>query len=345
MSETKLTEFSHGSGCGCKLAPAQLQEVLSHVSKDGNWPELLVGNDAMDDAAVIKSGDQAIISTTDFFMPIVDDASDFGSIAAVNAINDVYAMGGKPIMALAILGWPIEKLGAKIAGSVVEGARKVCADAGIPLAGGHSIDSKEPIFGLAVTGVVDADKIITNAGAQDGDLLYLTKPLGVGIVSTAQKRKLAEESHVAHVTALMKQPNAIGEQLATMSGIHAMTDVTGFGLIGHLLEVCKGSGVSAQINFDAVPTLPDEMLEPYLAQFVMPDNTMRNFSAYSEFCSQMSAKQLQILCDPQTSGGLLISVDPNQKDVLEVLLNEAGLNWGLVGHIAPGGKEPMIEIV
>lgn len=344
MSDVNLTEFSHGSGCGCKLAPAQLKEVLSHVKKDTNWPDLLVGNDAMDDAAVIKHGNLAIISTTDFFMPIVDGASDFGAIAAVNAINDVYAMGGKPIMAVAILGWPIEKLGARLAGEVVEGARQVCADAGFPLAGGHSIDSKEPLFGLAVTGVSELDSIMTNSGAVVGDKLYLTKPLGTGIVSTAQKRKLADPSHIKFVTELMKRPNSIGCELTKDIGIHAMTDVTGFGLIGHLLEICNASGVTAKINFDEVPTLALEMLEPYLAQFVMPDNTMRNFSAHSEFCSQMSARQLQILCDPQTSGGLLIAVDPEQCKVVEELLKSENLHHTCIGEILPGGSEPIITI-
>lgn len=344
MSEHKLTEFSKGSGCGCKLAPAQLQEVLSFVKNDKQWPNLLVGNGNMDDAAVMEVGDQAIISTTDFFMPIVDDARDFGAIAAVNAMNDVYAMGGKPVMALAILGWPIEQLGAQLAGEVVDGAREICEQLGVPLAGGHSIDSKEPIFGLAVTGVAPKDAILTNSGAREGDLIYMTKPLGVGIIATAQKRKVAEAQHVAYIIDLMKKPNAVGTKLSDVKGVHAVTDITGFGLAGHLLEMSKASGVQAQVEFNNVPTLPEEMLAPYLDQFIMPDNTMRNFSAYSTECSQMSARQLQIMCDPQTSGGLLISVDASSKKSFEEFCTGENQEFWKIGEFKAKSEGPVLGL-
>jgi selenide,water dikinase len=305
----KLTQFSHGGGCGCKISPQILEQILSTSEKSADFPDLLVGNATKDDAAVYRiSGNQAVISTTDFFMPIVDDPFQFGGIASANALSDVYAMGGKPLMAIAILGWPVNKIPTSVAQQVMDGARAICAKANIPLAGGHSIDSPEPIFGLAVTGIVDIAKLKTNDKAQIGDLLYLTKALGVGIFSTAQKRGKASVDDHQRAVEQMLQLNTFGGVVSELDGITSMTDVTGFGLMGHLIEVCEGSGVSAQINYADVPLL--ENLKVYLDQSIYPDMTMKNFSTYSSKISTLGGEQLFTLCDPQTSGGLLICVRP-----------------------------------
>lgn len=311
--EIKLTQFSHGSGCGCKISPQILEQILSSSEKAAEFPDLLVGNATKDDAAVYRiEGDKAIISTTDFFMPIVDDAFQFGGIASANALSDVYAMGGKPLMAIAILGWPVDKIPTSVAQQVMEGARAICAKANIPLAGGHSIDSPEPIFGLAVTGMMDLLNLKTNDKAQIGDLIYLTKPLGVGILSAAQKRgKAAPEDHQRAVDQML-QLNSFGAVISSAKGISAITDVTGFGLMGHLIEVCEGSGVSAQIKYADVPLI--ENLKTYLDQFIYPDMTMKNFSTYSSKTTTLSGEQLFTLCDPQTSGGLLICVNPDAEN-------------------------------
>lgn len=311
--DIKLTQFSHGSGCGCKISPQVLEQILFSTTKAADFPDLLVGNATKDDAAVYRiDGDKAIISTTDFFMPIVDDAFQFGGIASANALSDVYAMGGKPLMAIAILGWPVDKIPTSVAQQVMEGARAICAKANIPLAGGHSIDSPEPIFGLAVTGMVDVADLKTNDQAQVGDLIYLTKPLGVGIQSAAQKRgKAAPEDHQRAVEQML-QLNTFGSVVSDITGVSSMTDVTGFGLMGHLIEVCEGSGVSAQINYADVPLI--ENLKTYLDQFIYPDMTMKNFSTYSSKTTTLSGEQLFTLCDPQTSGGLLICVAPSAEN-------------------------------
>ncbi|MDB9701262.1 selenide, water dikinase SelD [Salibacteraceae bacterium] len=320
MEKTRLTQFSKGSGCGCKIAPADLQDILAKVgSSDMEFPGLIVGNGAMDDAAVMKfSEDQYVVSTTDFFTPIVDDASDFGQIAAANAISDVYAMGGKPIMAVGILGWPIEQLGPDLAAEVIKGSREICNKAGIPLAGGHSIDSKEPFFGLAVTGIVSKDNLKRNNGAKAGDTLFLTKPLGSGILSTAMKRGIAKDEDTKLLLSELKKLNTVGFELGKLPAVNAMTDVTGFGLLGHLIELCEASGLRGDVQFDDVPKYPETVLKPYLDQFVMPDNTMRNFKAYGSKATKLSALQLQILCDPQTNGGLLLSVSTgSENEVIE----------------------------
>lgn len=325
--EVKLTRFSHGSGCGCKISPQVLEQILSSAEKPANFPDLLVGNATKDDAAVYRiEGNKAIISTTDFFMPIVDDAFQFGGIASANALSDVYAMGGKPLMAIAILGWPVDKIPTSVAQQVMEGARAICAKANIPLAGGHSIDSPEPIFGLAVTGIVDLPNLKTNSRAQVGDLIYLTKPLGVGILSAAQKRgKAAPEDHQQAVEQML-QLNTFGSVASSLSGVSAITDVTGFGLMGHLIEVCEGSGVSAQINYADVPLI--ENLKIYLDQFIYPDMTMKNFSTYSSKTTTLSGEQLFTLCDPQTSGGLLICVRPEiEQQFLGLAKAEDQLVW------------------
>ena len=316
MEEIKLTQYSHGAGCGCKISPAVLDAILHSESPAEKFPALLVGNETKDDAAVYDPGDgNCIISTTDFFMPIVDDAFTFGKIASVNAISDVYAMGGKPVMALAILGWPVGKLSNELAQQVLAGARHVCKQAGIPLAGGHSIDSPEPIFGLAVTGSVRKENVKKNNTATENCLLYLTKPLGVGIITTAQKRGLAEESDVAEAVRWMTELNTVGVELGTLPYVKALTDVTGFGLLGHLLEVCEGSGVSAEIYYDKISLLSN--LSAYTSKFIYPDNTMRNWQSYEKKVSGIGAESLLTLCDPQTSGGLLICVEAGFENEFE----------------------------
>jgi selenide, water dikinase len=305
----KLTQYSHGAGCGCKISPKVLDEILKNQNEKRFYSTLIVGNEERDDAAVMDLGDgTAIISTTDFFMPIVDDALDFGRIASVNAISDVYAMGGKPLMAIAILGWPIDKLPAEVANQVIEGSRQACAEAGIPLAGGHSIDSPEPIFGLAVTGRVPIKNIKKNGGATEGSVLFLTKPIGVGIFTTAQKKNLLKAEHADIAPNSMKKLNTIGALFGTLDYIEAMTDVTGFGLLGHLSEMCEASNVSALIDFKKVPLLNAEAINYYLSEKCIPGGTNRNFDSYGHKIGELTPYQRAILCDPQTSGGLLVAV-------------------------------------
>lgn len=326
MTEAKrtdypLTKYSHGAGCGCKIAPAVLDQILGPKTVSTVFDKLLVGNTERDDAAVFDLGDgTAAISTTDFFMPIVDDAQTFGRIAAVNAISDIYAMGGTPLMAIAILGWPVDKIPPAVAKQVVEGGRQACAQAGIPLAGGHSIDSPEPIFGLAVTGRVPLDHLKRNGGAQPGDLLYLTKPLGVGIFSTAQKRECLAAADAELAIRSMTHLNQVGTFLGTRSEVRAMTDVTGFGLMGHLVEMCTASDTSARIHFDRVPLLAAQRLDYYLDQGCIPGGTKRNFASYGHLLQPMTERQRLLLCDPQTSGGLLIAVAPEAQSRLEAEL-------------------------
>jgi selenide,water dikinase len=321
----KLTQYSHGAGCGCKIAPKVLDEILksSFVLPDNN--KLLVGNHSKDDAAVYDLGNgMALISTTDFFMPIVDDAFDFGRIAAANSISDVYAMGGNPLMAIAILGWPVEKLSVELAQTVIEGGRAVCAEAGIPLAGGHSIDSQEPIFGLAVTGIVPIENLKKNNTAQEGDYLFLTKPLGVGILSTAQKRGLLKEEHLPAMIEQMTTLNKSGEELGKIKGVTAMTDVTGFGLLGHLIEMAEGSRLSAEIYYDKLPIATG--VKEYISQRIFPDATTRNWNGYSDkvkFEKGVNVMEaFTLLPDPQTNGGLLVSVKEEGLEYVKNILGE-----------------------
>jgi selenide,water dikinase len=332
MHEQRLTGLSHGSGCGCKIAPSRLKAILGSATPAPH-EKLLVGNQSNDDAAVYQLNEtEALISTTDFFMPIVDDPFDFGRIAAANALSDVYAMGGHPLLALAILGWPIDKLSEKTAGAVMDGGRAICVEAGIPLAGGHSIDNLEPLFGLAVSGSVIIENLKRNDTAREGDLLYLTKPLGTGIIATAIKRGLATDNEVTAVVDTMTQLNVIGMELAKVPGVSALTDVTGFGLMGHLLEMCEGAELSAELWFDAIPTLPMHMLKPYIDGFVLPDNTFRNYNSFTGKIAPLSGSQLPILCDPQTSGGLLVAVNTSAQKEVEHLLAKAGIDARPVGE-------------
>jgi selenide,water dikinase len=346
MNEIKLTQYSHGAGCGCKISPQILDEILTSNLAMPDNDKLIVGNHSKDDAAVYDLGNgNALISTTDFFMPIVDDPFEFGRIASANAISDVYAMGGRPILAIAILGWPINILSPAIAQRVIEGSRSICKEAGIPLAGGHSIDSPEPIFGLAVNGLVSVENIKQNNQAKEGNVLFLTKPLGVGILTTAEKKGILKEEHFGVAAKQMMQLNKIGETLGKLKGVTAMTDVTGFGLLGHLVEMAEGSGLSAVIDFEKIPVISND-IKNYVDQKSVPGGTNRNWDSYGEKISILSNYQKSLLADPQTSGGLLIAVDTNAVADVQEMLKENGLEKFIapIGHfIAPHDKRVIVK--
>lgn len=334
MKDIKLTAYSHGAGCGCKISPALLSEMLKTDAPSEQYPNILVGNNSKDDAAVYDMGDgTGIITTTDFFMPIVDDPFTFGQIAATNAISDVFAMGGQPIMAIAIFGWPIDKLDAEVARQVLAGGRDCCLKAGSPLVGGHSIDSPEPIFGLAVTGRVDLKHLKRNDTATAGCGLYLTKPLGVGILSTAEKRGTIDPAHAGIAVKSMTTLNSIGRELGEIDGVKAMTDVTGFGLLGHLLEICEGSNLSAEIEFEKVPVFKEAYA--YLDQGYIPGGTHRNWASYGHQVRLKEESNKEILCDPQTSGGLLVAVEKSAQIDVEGLFTKHGLEAVQIGELKP----------
>lgn len=328
----RLTQYSHGAGCGCKISPQVLDTILHSDHPLRRDPNLLVGNENRDDAAVYDLGNgTAVVSTTDFFMPIVDDPFDYGRIAATNAISDIWAMGGRPIMAIAILGWPVNLLSPEIARRVIEGGRSVCERAGISLAGGHSIDSPEPIFGLAVTGVVDTLKVKTNSAAQAGCRLWLTKPLGIGVLTSAEKKSLLRPEHRGLATEVMCQLNLLGADAAQIPGVQAMTDVTGFGLLGHLSEMCQGADLQADVSFSAIPCLPG--VEQYIAAGCVPGGTERNFASYGHLISEMTPAQRNLLCDPQTSGGLLLAVQPAAEAALMAAAKKCGVPLTMIGTL------------
>lgn len=343
-NEIRLTEYSHGGGCGCKIAPADLEVLLaSEFESEPVAAPLLVDNGSRDDAAVYDLGNgTAVISSTDFFMPIVDDPFDFGRVAATNAISDIYAMGGKPLMAVAVFAWPTDKLPLEVGRRVIEGGRQVCRDAGATLAGGHSIDAPEPIFGLAVTGIVNTGQIKRNSTAQPGNRIYLTKPLGVGILTTAQKQKVLKREHENIAVKSMCQLNSIGAKLAELDGVTAMTDVTGFGLAGHLLEICAGSGVRAVVEFDRIPLLPQ--VHEYLVLGCSPSGTARNLSSAGEKLATSSETQQKVVCDPQTSGGLLVIVDAQAERAFLTTASANDLALEPIGQIIAGGPGPLLEI-
>ena len=325
--EIRLTQYSRGAGCGCKIAPAVLEEILKTDEATAHYPALLVGNSAKDDAAVYDMGNgAALIATTDFFMPIVDDAYDFGRIAAANAISDVYAMGGTPALALTILGWPVESLPIALAKRALDGVRAICSEAGIPLAGGHSIDSTEPILGLSVNGFCTTTAIKRNDTAREGNLLLLTKPIGTGILATAVKREAISEEHRMLLTAHLTKLNKVGQELGKISGVTAMTDITGFGLAGHLIEMAEGSGLSAEISYSAVQVM--DGAREYLAQRIVPDATYRNWNGYHQkisFADGVNVMEaFNLLPDPQTNGGLLIAVEPAALAEVTALLEAHG---------------------
>lgn len=344
LSTIKLTQYSHGAGCGCKISPAILDKILHSPIAAPPDARLLVGNDKRDDAAVLDLGNgTALISTTDFFMPIVDDPFDFGRIASANAISDVYAMGGKPVLAIAILGWPIDKLPPEVAQKVLEGARSICAEAGITLAGGHSIDCPEPVFGLSVNGMVNIDQLKQNSTAQAGCRLYLTKALGVGILSTAQKKGILKPEDAAIALKSMVTLNKPGALFAEIEGVKAMTDVTGFGLLGHLSEMCEGSGLSAEIEFDKVPVI--DSLDYYLDQQCFPGGTQRNWNSYGHKVGPLTDKQRFILADPQTSGGLLVAVTEEAADEFERLLQSHNLPSDSFGRLKESEGTHLIQVL
>ena len=343
----RLTALAHGGGCGCKIGPAQLREMLSDACFGFQHPDLLVGATTSDDAAVYRINErQAVIATTDFFMPIVDDPFEFGRIAATNALSDVYAMGGTPILALAIVGMPVGKMPSEVMRRIMEGGADVCRDAGIPLAGGHSIDSPEPIYGLAAIGLADPARIKRNDGARPGDVLVLGKPLGIGVLSAALKKGILDEQGYAQMLEVTTQLNRVGHAIAALEGVHAMTDVTGFGLLGHLAEICRGSGVGADVEFGALPVL--ESARPLLERGIGPGAIERNWASCSAEVGldpALPGWAWRLLCDPQTSGGLLVSSAPRVADeVLSLFAAEGFRHASRIGDIRPDGPSPLIRV-
>lgn len=333
MSEIKLTEYSSGSGCGCKIAPQVLEEILSGSQNQFFDKKLLVGYNTKDDAAVYDLDESnALISTVDFFTPIVDEPFDFGQIAAANAISDVYAMGGKPLLATAILGWPTTKLSPSVAKEVIEGAREICSHSMITIAGGHSIESPEPFFGLSVNGIVKKNCLKTNSGSQEGDFLFLTKPLGSGIMSTALKRGQLTLEHKNNLFDVLKSVNSIGEKIGALDYVNAMTDITGFGLLGHLIELCESANLSAEITYSSIKLI--DGLQEYISKGITPDNLFRNWNSYQNKVHNIGHESFLTLSDPQTNGGLLIAVNKNKKTDFEIFLGENQLS----AYAVPIGK-------
>ena len=334
----RLTSFSHGGGCGCKIAPGVLSEILKKSTGFPVPAALMVGIETSDDAAVYKLNDeQALIATTDFFMPIVDDPYDFGRIAATNAISDVYAMGGTPIMALALVGMPINQLPLEVIGQVIQGGESICSEAGIPIAGGHTIDSVEPIYGLVVLGLIHPSKLKRNSDAKVGDKLILGKPIGVGILSAALKKQALDDAGYASMIANTTKLNKPGQALSTLEGVSAMTDVTGFGLLGHLLEVCRGAKVGARLNMSQIPLLPQ--VEQLAEAGYITGASARNWEAYGKDVklNGISAVQQALLSDPQTSGGLLVTCDAGSVErVLEIFRSSDFLDASVIGDIVAG---------
>jgi selenide, water dikinase len=344
--EPRLTALSHGGGCGCKIAPGVLAELLKGSLPSRHYPDLMVGTDTSDDAAVYRlNDDQAIISTTDFFMPIVDDPFDFGRIAATNALSDVYAMGGRPLLALAIVGMPISTLSQRTIRDILRGGETVCEQAGIPIAGGHSIDSVEPIYGLAVTGVVNPRKVKRNSSALSGDALILGKPLGVGIFSAAFKKGLLDEASYRAMIETTTQLNLPGTELSSLEGVHAITDVTGFGLLGHLLEMCRGSGLAARISAATLPLLPG--LEALAHSGIATGASARNWHSYGNdvrLAPHLDAPLQAILTDPQTSGGLLVACDPGELPKALTIFARLGFaQAAVIGRMSDGAPQVHVE--
>lgn len=343
----KLTQYSHGGGCGCKIAPALLSEILGKFTPAQSYKDLLVGTESSDDAAVWRLNDaQAIVATTDFFMPIVDDAYDFGRIAATNALSDIYAMGARPLFALALVGMPINKLPVDAIQGILAGGEAVCAAAGIPIAGGHSIDAPEPIYGLVALGVVHPDQVKRNNQARTGDCLILGKALGIGVMSAALKKgELSTEGYQA-MLASTTQLNTPGSELAQMAEVHAMTDVTGFGLLGHLLEICRGSNLSANLDWRRIPLLPG--VADLAQRGFMPGAAERNWQSYGKAVEEnasITSWQRALLCDPQTSGGLLISCAPSVAAEVLALLKKAGFAYAAqIGSLQSGPAKIQVGV-
>jgi selenide, water dikinase len=341
----KLTALSHGGGCGCKLAPGVLQKLLAGVKPGIIPPQLLVGTETSDDAAVYQiNAQQAIVATTDFFMPIVDDPYDFGRIAATNAISDVYAMGGTPLFALALVGMPVNVLPLETIGKILEGGESVCRAAGIPIAGGHTIDSVEPIYGLVAIGLVNPTHLKRNSGARPGDRLILGKPLGVGVYSAALKKDKLSDSDYENMVSNTTQLNTPGPVLACLDGVHAVTDVTGFGLLGHLMEVCKGSAVQAKLEYSALPLL--SRATEFADAGYVTGASARNWASYGEavqLAAGLGDSAKALLTDPQTSGGLLVSCTPETvTEVLSIFLQQGFSHVSVIGEVLAG--EPAIAV-
>ncbi len=341
----RLTSLAHGGGCGCKLAPGVLKDILAKMPLPGVFPNLLVGNESSDDAAVWRLNDsQALVATTDFFMPVVDDPFDFGRIAATNALSDIYAMGGTPILALAIVGMPVGKLSVETIGQILAGGASVCAEAGIPVAGGHSIDSVEPIYGLVALGLVHPDRVLRNDRAREGDVLILTKALGVGVLSAAFKQEKLDAAGYAALIASTTKLNSVGRELAEDPAIHAMTDVTGFGLLGHALEMARGSGLTAEIA--AAPPLLDGV-EALARAGIRTGASTRNWASYGEAVdapADLEDWRRDLLTDPQTSGGLLIAVAPGRAEAVLAQVKAAGFAAAaIVGRLRDG--PPRVAVV
>ena len=339
MTAVRLTEFSHGGGCGCKIAPAVLSDILARSPMGLMPPELLVGNASSDDAAVYRLNDQqAIVATTDFFTPIVDDPTDFGRIAATNAISDIYAMGATPILALAIVGMPLDKLAPEVIGQILEGGASVCREAGIPIAGGHSIDVLEPIYGLVALGVVHPDRILRNDTARAGDVLVLGKPLGVGVLSAALKKGQLDAAGYAQMIATTTRLNTPGPVLAGIDGVHAVTDVTGFGLAGHLLEMCRGASVAAEVTFADLPLI--DTAAAFAREGVATGASRRNWAGYGKdvlLGEAITDWQRVLLTDPQTSGGLLVACDPSAVDAVQAAFRAEGFDQSaVIGRLTAG---------
>ncbi|MGB8434115.1 MAG: selenide, water dikinase SelD [Burkholderiales bacterium] len=342
----RLTQFSHGGGCGCKIAPAVLSEILAKAPVRGLPAALMVGIESSDDAAVYRLNDQqAIVATTDFFTPIVDDPYDFGRIAATNAISDVYAMGGQPIFALAIVGMPLEKLPVEVIQRIIAGGDSVCESIGIPIAGGHSIDTLEPIYGLVALGVVHPDKVKRNDGARAGDVLVLGKPLGVGILSAVLKKGQLSNDGYSEMLAATTKLNTPGARLAELTGVHALTDVTGFGLAGHLLEICRGSKLAASVKFDDVPILP--VAREWAARGVVTGASDRNWQGYGRdlvLPKDFSHWKTNLMTDPQTSGGLLVTCAPESvEEVIAIFRDDGFADARVIGSLGDG--MPRVSVV
>nr|WP_212758319.1 selenide, water dikinase SelD [Usitatibacter palustris] len=343
--QVRLTQFSHGGGCGCKIAPGVLEKILAKGAAGIVPADLLVGIETSDDAAVYRINDhQAIVATTDFFMPIVDDPFDFGAIAATNAISDVYAMGGQPLFALALVGMPVNQLPVEVIRKILEGGESVCARAGIPIAGGHTIDSVEPIYGLVAIGLVDPKNLKRNAGAKPGDDLVLGKPLGVGIYSAALKKGRLDDAGYAAMIASTTKLNTPGTKLGTVAGVTALTDVTGFGLLGHLVEIAKGSKVAASVDWNRLPLLPGVV--EFAAEGIVTGASGRNWAGYGDrvkLGASISEAQKAILTDPQTSGGLLVACSPGStEEVLRIFRDDGFGEAAVIGRIQAG--EPSVSV-
>jgi selenide, water dikinase len=344
MNEAKkLTQFSKSSGCGCKIEPKVLQDMLGSLNPGYRSPHLLVGSENADDASVYDLGNGLLLlQSTDFFTPIVDDAYLFGQIAASNALSDIWAMGGKPIMANVILGWPLDELGPYLVSEVMQGALDICTHAGVSVAGGHSIDIPVPIFGLSVTGTCHKNELKTNKGAKSGDTLLLTKPLGIGILSSALKKDMLSDAGYEALRKNITQLNTFGGEVAKITGVHAMTDITGFGFVGHLLEMCKASDTTAHIDWKKVPLI--EEAKPLAAKLIMPDNAYRNWNACQNEIDSQVDEAFPFLCDPQTNGGLLLSVDAKSLGEVMALAEEEQAEVHIIGRMVErGGKFIVVE--